>query len=73
MSALDDLIAAKELHVASFGAGTANQPAPLSKEYFQLRAAVVSLAYLRRVKEVEGDIAAAERVYKSALREAKSE
>lgn len=75
MSVLDDALAREQAHVDSFKNGTADAPKFGTRAYFDLRAAVIGLSYLKRIKAAAADnsVDACESIYKSALREAKND
>ena len=69
MSTLDLAIVELQATVDSYGQGTPNAPPPNTKEWFELRAYVLALAYCKRLKvlELDSDPASAEGTYKQLL------
>ena len=74
MSVLDDALLRHQAFADSYKNGTNDAPKFGTREYFDFRAAIIGLAYLKRIKAVaaENSVDACEEIYKSALCEAKN-
>lgn len=68
MTPLDSAISQLQEELDSYGQGTPTQPRESTSSWFLLRATSIGLSYLKRVQQtgVEGDPAAAERLYRRA-------